>query len=111
RNYAVEAVSRLTRAPDDPSLLAAVVAAQRDKNASVCFSAGQAERRIRQRIPAGAPLIAEWSQPIDSKRLGALAVGGPAPPFELTSGSGNKVRSRDFHGRKSIVLLFQLDEW
>jgi peroxiredoxin len=35
-----------------------------------------------------------------------IKIGTPAPPFELSSASGGRVRLADFQGKHNVVLFF-----
>jgi peroxiredoxin Q/BCP len=43
---------------------------------------------------------------MDPKPVTSVAVGQPAPDFELRAADGRLVRLSDFRGRKSVVLFF-----
>ena len=42
----------------------------------------------------------------DSRRLNAATVGEPAPDFELSAVTGEKIRLSDFRGKLAVVLVF-----
>jgi HEAT repeat protein len=111
RNYAVEALSRLSSAADDSTIPASIATARSDPNPNVVFSAQQAELRLRKRVPGGAALRAEWTRGFDPQRLVTARAGDPAPPFTLTADNGHPARLADYRAKHHVVLLFQLADW
>lgn len=93
------------------SSLGAVQAAQKnDKSKDVQHQAELTAHAIEHGKPATPELAAAFAA-LDETKFGRVAVGQPAPDFQLPDTDGKTWRLADFRGKKSVVLIWVFADW